>query len=576
MTPVRATRPEALAGSLRDASPGAIAVDVFDTCLLRRTTQPRLAHAMSPPPGLSRPTWTQVRCWAEESLLADSGDAPVTLPDVYARVAGIMGWSPAQRTEQMCRELEALRQSLRPDEAVRETLAGAHEHGVPVCYLARTLISADVVRELLDQHHFPAGPVLTAHPGTGSWKRDPRIAGALAVPAGQVVHVGRQAEQTEQTDRRSAAPQDNPSLTAGEQQLAATGTLGGLLAEASRVARQELSGRDEVHDPFLFPLGLSFVIAATTWSLLVAQQRQLTDLYFVARDGQLPLRVAPLLREAVDGAEVGLHYVYGSRYAWCSDDPVQVERMRRYYDRVGLLRRDVGVLDIGWTGSSARQLEVVLQQPLSWLYLGGLAGVAPGRHPSDATTYLVDERLGPIGWREAAYPTILEAICAGTEGTLRGFDESDEPVLSPVPEHSAAVALRHDAVARAAKEFARSLRDCAVRLELSDIAALGTVLDEQFEGYWRRPSKAQAHALGSLPWESRKGEVGRSEIAPVLGGRDFRERMRGHLHLAWPTGSLARTVPGWDRLTAPDVSPPGPRRRAAARAAVHRRFPALF
>ena len=575
MTPVRATRPEALAGSLHDASPGAIAVDVFDTCLLQRTAQQRLAHALSPPPGLSGATWAQIRCWAEESLQTDSGGSPLGLPDVYARIAGILGWTAEQCIEQMDRELESLQRSLRPDEGVRETLDRAADRGARLCYLARTPVQADVVRELLDSHDFPAGPVLT---GAGAGTRDPRVARALGVPARRVMHVGR--EPTRATERpphpEAAAAHGDPSLTAGERQLAATGMLGGLLADASRAARLERSDRDPVHDPFLFPLGVSFVIMATAWALLVAQRRGLTDLHFVARDGQLPLRVAPMLLEAVGGAEVGLHYLYGSRYAWCSDDEVQVERMRRYYDRSGLLRRDVGVLDIGWTGASARQLEVVLQQPLSWLYLGGLAGITPGQHPCDAMTFLVDERLGPIGWRESAYPTLLEAICAGSEGTLRGFDESCEPVLSSTPEHSEAVTLRHDAVARAAKQFAGSLRECGMRLQLGDVAALGTVLDEQFEGFWRRPSRAQAHALGALPWESRKGEVGRSEIAPVLGGRDFRQRLRGQLHLAWPTGSLARTVPGWDGLTAPEVSAHDSRHRAAARERVHRRFPALF
>ena len=67
-------------------------------------------------------------------------------------------------------------------------------------------------------------------------------------------------------------------------------------------------------DPVLQTIIVPFLLAYVLWVLDDARQRSIQKLYFVARDGEVLLRIAEALQDG--RRDIDLRYLYGSRRAW--------------------------------------------------------------------------------------------------------------------------------------------------------------------------------------------------------------------------------------------------------------------
>lgn len=142
-------------------------------------------------------------------------------------------------------------------------------------------------------------------------------------------------------------------LLAGEQHLAQGGIDGAILAGCSRAARIAMAlDEDDPRAAFCDTIASVYapvLVAFAEWIFVRASELEVTDVTFMARDGQLLLYTAECLAPYRDNAPRKMHYIYGSRRAlhlpgfasteeamdWILED-TPILRLRDLADRAGL------------------------------------------------------------------------------------------------------------------------------------------------------------------------------------------------------------------------------------------------
>ena len=317
---------------------GVAAFDVFETALVRAVGSPQAVFRLlgqrlaaqgliSCPPEI----FARARIQAESRAHNYSGGGiSATLAGIYAELGSALsdlGATPEQLMQAECR-LEA--ELLRPVPETRRRILAARQQGKRIVFISDMYLPADFIFGQLLKHQL-------AEPGDGCYvsseqhlwkcdgglfrevlKRENILPGAtcflgnnLAVDVGPAVQLGISAEYF---------PSGNLNRYEEilESQSWATGGLTSALAGASRLARLNVMA-DSVKTAAIRDFAASVVaptlISYTIWLLRQAQKRGLTRLYFLARDGEVLLKLAKILAPKLQ-INCELRYLYGSRKAW--------------------------------------------------------------------------------------------------------------------------------------------------------------------------------------------------------------------------------------------------------------------
>ena len=311
--------------------------DIFDTVLTRRVANPRSVFLLLGrrlyADGLidcSAHAFATARTEAEIRAFRNAGglDSPVCLSDIHAELGNALHWNSAKIEVASRYELDLEAELLVPLAEGQRRVRQARERGERILYVSDMYLPSEFLEALLrDQDLFVDGDVVIVSNEFAASKHSgklwPVVLSVIDTPPHRTFHVGNDARSDGRTARRAGLsaevlPANNPNRYEQclERRSHATDGLSSVIAGAGRIARLDPPDptRTAVSDVAAGVVA-PFVIGHLLWTLEVARRENLTELFFVARDGQLLCDVARLLAPGV-GYEGKLTYTYGSRQAW--------------------------------------------------------------------------------------------------------------------------------------------------------------------------------------------------------------------------------------------------------------------
>lgn len=390
--------------------------DVFDTLLVRVQARPADLFAQLgaelardgvkvPPPV----EFARLRQRVELAARRGAPGGEATLEEIHAALAAALGWDAAARATARQRELALEERSLKAVPVMLGRLRAARASADAVWFFSDMYLPADFIEGVLRREGFfrEGDRLFVSGEHRASKHRGDLFAEArkqAGRPITDWLHVGDnphgddlmpRAEGIRTELRREAALNRYEELARGTQPEPSWRSL---LAGAMRRARlgnpETDAARRVVWDTgcdIVGPLVFGFV----HWCLEEARSRGVRRLYFVARDGQLPQRVAERLAPAW-GFDIESRYLHGSRQAW---HPASLRTLRQS-DRVWVLRRTRGL--------TVRQVLERLGLEPEWL-VGDFAAAGFTRTGWDAP--LAPERDDAL-WRCLQSPPVLAAVTA--------------------------------------------------------------------------------------------------------------------------------------------------------------------
>jgi FMN phosphatase YigB (HAD superfamily) len=312
--------------------------DVFDTLITRCLWRPEdlfllLGHRLRRA-GLLRggpEEFARLRAQAEAALRRAPGTEEVQLAAIHAALAAPCGWTAEEARRAAAHELATEESTIRPVAANAARLARLLEDGAEVALVSDTYLDrAALLRLLRGAGIGVPAPLVFASASHGVTKRTGRLFGVVAAAAcvapDRILHRGDHPEADVAVPRlmgiraehcAAAAPTRHEgalhAATAAHPPL-----LRSLLAGGARAARLAADPED-LHRRVLWQVGTGVAGPLLTgfvlWILHHARTAGLARLHFVARDGQILLRIAEILLARL-GWSIECRYLMGSRQAW--------------------------------------------------------------------------------------------------------------------------------------------------------------------------------------------------------------------------------------------------------------------
>ncbi|MFC5381880.1 hypothetical protein [Aquipuribacter nitratireducens] len=430
--------------------------DVFETVLVRMISPPAAVFDVvgrrAASVGLldcSPAAFGRARQWAEARALRWTGDR-TSLEGIYAEMCHALRLEPevGQRLAEL--ELEVERSLLRTWPAARRMVDAERASSGRVVYVSDMYLPARFIEDQLRTHGlFTDGDALFVSHAHGATKRTgmlfPAVADALGVRTSDLVHHGNDVRNDVRGPARAGArgiglTDGNPTRYEQtlEQHRRVTDGVTSVMAGSARLARLHAAPADarqralvDVAAGAMSPLLTAYV----EWLLAQAERRGLQRLYFVARDGQVLLRIAQRLVDR-RGRGPELRYLYASRLVWnrvvaspsrhpqawhslvglSSDGVSGIELLRR----IGLEEQEVQAL-VGRSGGdhdkwSSTTQRTELFKIFSEVDADGTLARAAERNKQDVVEYL--EQVGlfddvphgfvDVGWRGTQHDVLLE------------------------------------------------------------------------------------------------------------------------------------------------------------------------
>jgi FMN phosphatase YigB (HAD superfamily) len=217
------------------------------------------------------------------------------------------------------------------------------------------------------------------------------------------------------------------------------------------------------------------------------------------------------------------------------------------------------LVDAGWGGRTAAAFDHLLDQagaPQVSHFLMGIRGSSDDlarRGDSQLYAWLFDEQTHPTSTRELpSSHTLIEMLCAGTTGRTLGYElrgSRYEPVLA-APHNTPVVDWGLPDVQRTAAKVAElvspHLTTEATRIDTR--AAIMSVL----RSFWVHPTKAEAAAWGTFPWEEEIATPYAPLAQRVTTTEVIARLLRGDRHIrrvnSWRAGSALASTQPWQAL----------------------------
>ena len=415
------------------------AFDVFDTLITRCVWRPedlflllgaRLAEAGLIPPDAAG--FARARIAAEAALRARPDVEEVTLSAIYRALAPEFGWTDAAAEVAVAIEVATEQAAIRPIAPNATRLAQLQRAGEAVALLSDTYLGRAQLLRLLRQGGIAVPPErVFASAEHDATKRSGRLFGvasaALGIPLQHIAHRGDHPVADLAVPRRLGlaaerceAAQPNRHETA----LHAAGAahpplLRSLLAGSARAARLSADPATP-HESTLWQVGAGvagpLLAGFVLWTLQEAQARGARRLHFVARDGQILLRIAEILRPQL-GLDIECRYLLGSRQAW------HLPTLQRLDDAaLAWLTRDAARESVAAVLARAELDPRALAAPLA---RHGLAEAAQGGQPvapARLAALLSDTEVAPLVLQAAARRRAAALGYLAQEGLLGADD----------------------------------------------------------------------------------------------------------------------------------------------------------
>jgi FMN phosphatase YigB (HAD superfamily) len=324
------------AGTAAPGRPEVATFDVFETVLVRAVSPPQavfdLAGRRAVEEGLlacSPQAFGRARAWAESRAL-HWHRAETTLERIYAELTAALGL-PAEAGGRLGEiEMEVEAELLQPVPAGARLVQEHRARAGSVVYVSDMYLPAEFIQAQLERHGlFVPGDVLYVSHAHGSTKRGGAlydvVAEAEGVPTSALLHHGNDRRSDVEGAATAGArsvllPAANPNRyeKALQEHRTSTDGLTATMAGASRLARLHVEpngAREEALVDVAAGVMAPVLVAYVTWVLRRSEALGLRRVYFVARDGQVLLRVAEHLAPRL-GIDLELRYLYGSRLVW--------------------------------------------------------------------------------------------------------------------------------------------------------------------------------------------------------------------------------------------------------------------
>ncbi|MFC3689996.1 hypothetical protein [Aquipuribacter hungaricus] len=465
------------AGGPRDE---VVTFDVFETVLVRAVSPPAavfdLVGRRAVERGLvacSPQAYSQARAWAESRAL-HWHRAETTLERICTELVAALGLPREAREALAELEMEVEAGLLQPVPAGVRLVQEHRSRTGSVVYVSDMYLPAQFIEDQLVHHGlFLPGDVLYVSHAHGETKRSGGLYGVVAdaegVPAGSLLHHGNDLRAdvkgaTSAGVRSVFLPAANPTRyeQALQRHRTSTDGLTAGMAGASRLARLHVEPQGEREEALvgvaagvMAPVLTAFV----TWVLRRAEAEGLRRVYFVARDGQVLLRIAERLAPRL-GIDVELHYLYASRLVWNRVVASPTKNPQVWHSLIGLSSDGVSNIDIlERTGLAADVVERVvaasgagpdvwrsttqrrpLFETLDRIEADGTLAAAQEGHRAVVMRYLHEQGLldgtphafVDVGWRGTQHDVLLELQqetegSALSHGLFFGLDASASP-----------------------------------------------------------------------------------------------------------------------------------------------------
>ncbi|MBW4619773.1 MAG: hypothetical protein KME17_10510 [Cyanosarcina radialis HA8281-LM2] len=448
--------------------------DIFDTLLVRIWARPtdlfwelgdRLQQALLIE--VSPETWQKIRIEAESAARPKTLNGEVTLDQIYAELQQIFGWSSAEVEKAIALEIALERFSLRPIPETQRRIRESRQQQQAIAYLSDMYLPTEIIKSFLQEGQIWAdGDLIHVSAEVGVGKGSGKLFEHHLLQSGlkhsQLHHTGDNLHADVNVPQKMGIQVSHflqAHLNRYESSIADNENLPlrfrSLLAGASRLTRLQCPETDPRKQTIwntaanvIAPLLFGFV----HWVLTQAKEQGIQRLYFMARDGQILLKVAQEICRQWN-YDIECRYLYGSRqsfhfpsiqqlgeteFNWLFDNPaflsvrIVCQRIHLEPEEIADTLASYGFSVESWdknlTESEAMALKQVFQEPAVTESI--LARAATYRE--QAIGYFKQEGMGDgtpfatvdIGWSGKSQRSLSQLLAAGdiypTAG-LKGF-----------------------------------------------------------------------------------------------------------------------------------------------------------
>jgi len=386
--PAPDSRPVPRVGEVRAALAKAriVSCDIFDTVLSRTLARPEDVHLLTGAralaaglvgcdPAAFREWRIEAERAARAEVLAAGHDEP-TLFEIYAHLARCGVLADAEAATRLAElEFAAERSVLRPVAAMRQLLA-ERPAGQALVFASDTVLPGAWLSTLLAEHGFGEDPAVFTSADTRRSKHTGRmydhLAQAIGCATAEILHLGDN-PQTDVANARAAGVQaihlPAPRKPPEQASMAARHWFARVLDSRRRTLPP---------DHGLHRFATLLLVGFTLFTLAEARRRGIRRVYYLARDGYLPIAIAQRII-ARRGWDIEVRYLYGSRQslvvpAMAGDLPTLARRVADSMldQKLGRMLELIGI-DEARTGAMLRELGIDPERP----YQGaeGLAAV---------------------------------------------------------------------------------------------------------------------------------------------------------------------------------------------------------
>ena len=317
-------------GDLIDAvakcDPAAIGVDLFDTVLMRRLVDDASVERAIAARHISLGLWSDtIESWLQARKTAVAAAPNGSIDQVYSSAPFAEALSNATVAELVAAEVAVERELISAVPGAVEAMEGLRAIA-PVQFVSDMHLPAAALADILDELGVKAdGLFVSSDLGASKFEGDlfDRVFGSVLASSDRpVVFIGNSVE-SDGVKAHEAGLQPllvgraNPSRYETAAMSATAGAdVSSAIAAASRFAR--LKALEHDHDP-VAAIGAQTVgqimSAFLLWLRESSEADGVTDLRFLARDGELPLLMAEAM-PADHWSGIGLHYLHCSRRTW--------------------------------------------------------------------------------------------------------------------------------------------------------------------------------------------------------------------------------------------------------------------
>jgi predicted HAD superfamily hydrolase len=314
-----------------------VSFDIFDTLLTRIWLHPRDPFLVTARilrerglTALSEEDWARARIRAEAAVRRDHGELEILHADIYEALAETLGWSETERDAARLVEIDVELSSVRP---IGETVSAWAEHvesGGKAALISDMYLDSEVVRRMIESRAIPlAGNRLFVSSEHGLRKQTGRlyehVVAECGLGEGERRHVGdnpvsdierARAAGFEALHYRGAEPNRYESALHSRRigDRAARSAFAGA-ARAARLAGAEVDPHARILRRISADIAAPLLFSFVLWALKDAIEKGLDRLFFVARDGQILLKIAERICEAWS-LPIQCAYLHGSRQGW--------------------------------------------------------------------------------------------------------------------------------------------------------------------------------------------------------------------------------------------------------------------